>query len=233
MQGDKKEFEHEDLLQFNEQGVEVVDSDRRKESADFFKPQQEKDQSTTTRLGQLVQLFIEFFKLGIFTIGGGLAMISLMDGIVVEKKKWLTHEELMECLTLSQTLPGVIAIHLATYVGRKKEGFLGALVAVFAVSLPSYIVIVVLMGGLKAIGQNVYVEGALWGIKLCVCALVATVVYSMGKEFLKNWLDWILGIGVLAAVVFTKIPVPYLIVACAAIGILKMQVIAKRGGRDG
>lgn len=178
-------------------------------------------------------LFAEFFKLGLFTIGGGIAMVSLMEDIVVRDKKWLTREELMECLTLSQTLPGVIAIHLATYVGRKQAGFVGAAISVLAVSLPSYLVIVLLMEGLKAIGENVFIEGALWGIKLCVCALVTTVVYSMGRDFIGDTMDWIIAVAVLVAVVLTGIPVPYLIIICAIIGLLKAKILTKRGGSDG
>lgn len=180
-----------------------------------------------------IELFLEFFQLGIFTIGGGVAMLTLIEGIVVDRKKWLTHDELLECVTLSQSLPGVIAIHLATYVGRKKAGFGGALISVFALSLPSYIVIVLLMKGLQYVEGNIYIEGALWGIKLCVCALLTTTIYQLGKEFIGNLTDWIIAIGALAAVVFTDISVAYVIVVAAILGLIRGRIAPrKEGGHD-
>ena len=73
-----------------------------------------------------LQLFWTFFKLGLFTIGGGMAMIPLIQDIVVDKKKWMTEEEAVDCIAVSQGLPGVIAINMATYIGQTKKGILGA-----------------------------------------------------------------------------------------------------------
>ena len=96
-----------------------------------------------------LQLFWTFFKLGLFTIGGGMAMIPLIQDIVVDKKKWMTEEEAVDCIAVSQGLPGVIAINMATYIGQTKKGILGAIVATIGVILPSFIIIILVMPLIK------------------------------------------------------------------------------------
>src|SRR5665648_691716 len=91
---------------------------------------------------ELFVLFITFFKMGLFTIGGGLAMLPLIQHTIVDKKGWLTEEGMTDCIAVSQSLPGVIAINAATYVGKTRKGFAGALAASFGVILPSFIIII-------------------------------------------------------------------------------------------
>ena len=119
------------------------------------------------------QLFWSFFKLGLFTIGGGMAMIPLIQGIVVDQKKWMSEEEAVDCIAVSQALPGVIAINMATYIGQRKKGLSGALAATVGVMLPSFIIIILIVLLLKGIGDNPYVEGALMGIKAAATGLIA------------------------------------------------------------
>ena len=69
----------------------------------------------------LIELFVEFFKLGMFTIGGGVTMIPLLQGVVSDRKKWMTPDEVVDCIAVAQSLPGVIAINMATYVGNRKK----------------------------------------------------------------------------------------------------------------
>ena len=90
-----------------------------------------------------VQLFLSFFKLGLFTIGGG--MVPLIQGIVVDEKHWMTEEEAVDCIAVSQGLPGVIAINMATYIGHQKKGIPGAVTATLGVILPSFIIIILII----------------------------------------------------------------------------------------
>ena len=106
------------------------------------------------------QLFWNFFKLGLFTIGGGMAMIPLIQNIVVDKMRWMTEEETVDCIAVSQGLPGVIAINMATYIGQKKKGLAGALTATIGVMLPSFIIIILVVKLLHGFGDNRYVLGA-------------------------------------------------------------------------
>ena len=90
---------------------------------------------------KLKELFLTFAKIGLFTFGGGYAMISIIENKCVEEKKWITHEEMMDMTVIAESTPGPIAINCATYVGLKKGGFLGALLATLGVVVPSFIII--------------------------------------------------------------------------------------------
>ena len=126
-----------------------------------------------------LQLFWSFFKLGLFTIGGGMAMIPLIQDIVVNRKKWMTEEEAVDCIAVSQALPGVIAINMATYIGHRKKGFAGAVCATAGVILPSFIIIILIVKLLHGLGDNAYVNGALKGIKAAATGLIAFSAYKV------------------------------------------------------
>lgn len=85
---------------------------------------------------ELLRMFAAFFKIGLFTFGGGLAMLPLIQKAAVDDYKWLTEEEMVDCVAVAQAMPGVIAINTATYVGNRKRGFAGALFATLGVILP-------------------------------------------------------------------------------------------------
>ena len=93
----------------------------------------------------LFELFIMFFKIGLFTFGGGYAMISQIKEIIVEKKKWITEEELLEIITIVESTPGPIAINMATYIGYKQKKVLGSVFSTLGVVLPSFIIIFCLL----------------------------------------------------------------------------------------
>ena len=89
----------------------------------------------------MLELFVVFFKIGLFTFGGGLAMISIVEDQCVNKHKWLTNKEMDELVIVAESTPGPIAINCATYTGYKTRGLLGAIVATLAISLPSFLII--------------------------------------------------------------------------------------------
>lgn len=148
-----------------------------------------------------LQLFLSFFKLGLFTIGGGMAMIPLIQGIVVDEKHWMTEEEAVDCIAVSQGLPGVIAINMATYVGHQKKGVLGAVTATVGVILPSFVIIIMIVKILSGIGDNQYVNGALVGIKAAATGLILFSAYKLGKQVLKGWFQVVLAVAAFVAVI--------------------------------
>ena len=89
----------------------------------------------------LLDLFLTFAKVGLFTFGGGYAMIALNENSCVEKKRWITHDEMMNITVVAESTPGPIAINCATYVGYKRKGFVGALIATIGMILPSFCII--------------------------------------------------------------------------------------------
>lgn len=128
------------------------------------------------------QLFATFFKIGIGTIGGGYAMVPVMQYEIVSRYKWLEEEEFMDILAVSQSSPGVFAVNMSSYIGYKLGGVRSAIVATVANILPSFIIILliaVLFGSLK---QFAVVEAAFKGIRPVVVALIAAPVFTMARS---------------------------------------------------
>lgn len=167
-----------------------------------------------------VELFWEFFKLGLFTIGGGMVMLPLIQTIVVEKKGWMREEEAVDCIAVGQSLPGVIAINMATYIGRQKKGFLGALCATAGVILPSFIIIILIVELLESLGDNAYLTGALTGIKAAATGLIGYSAYKIGKKVLSGPFAWILAVSAFAAIIWMGISAVWVVLAGMAAGLL-------------
>jgi len=138
----------------------------------------------------LIQLFTAFFKIGLFTIGGGLAMLPLIQKAVVEEHQWMEDKEMIDCIAICQSLPGVVAINSATYIGYKKKGFVGAIAASLGVVLPSFIIIILAVLFLGQIGANRYVNGAFTSIKAASCALILFAAFKLGKQILNDKFTW-------------------------------------------
>lgn len=173
-------------------------------------------------------LYWEFFKIGLFTIGGGMAMIPQLQQIFVKDKGWLTEEDMVDCIAVSQALPGVIAINSATYIGLRRKGVLGAVAATLGVVTPSFAIIVLAVSFLGFIGENSYIQGAFTGIKAAVCGLILVTVVRLGKQILKSAFQWILAILSLVAIGVFGVTVIWVIIAGAVLGILYHAVTLKR-----
>lgn len=134
----------------------------------------------------LFSLFITFFKIGLFTFGGGYAMIAQIKETIVEKNKWITEEELLEIIAIAESTPGPIAINMATFVGFKKKGVLGSACATLGVVLPSLMIIYIISLFLDAFMANQYVKYAFVGIKCAVAFLILKAGITMiSKKMLK------------------------------------------------
>ena len=134
----------------------------------------------------LWELFYIFAKIGLFTFGGGYAMISIIEDTCVERKNWITHEEMMNMTVIAESTPGPIAINCATYVGYKLAGLLGAFVATFGMVLPSFVVIFAISKFLDNFLEITLVAHAFQGIKIAVGILIfdaaITIIQKMKKE---------------------------------------------------
>lgn len=176
-----------------------------------------------------LQLFWSFFKLGLFTIGGGMAMIPLIQDIVVNRKKWMTEEEAVDCIAVSQALPGVIAINMATYIGHRKKGLSGAVCATVGVILPSFIIIILIVKLLHGIGDNACVNGALKGIKAAATGLIAFSAYKVGKKVLKTPFAWIAGILSFVVITVFELNAVWAILGGIAAGLIYTAISDRRG----
>ncbi len=137
---------------------------------------------------KLLTLFLTFTKIGLFTFGGGYAMISIIENICVEEKKWISHEEMMDITVIAESTPGPIAINCSTYVGYKQRGLPGAVAATFGIVLPSFIIIYLISGFLDNFLDIVWIANAFKGIRIAVGILIldaaVNMIIKMEKEIL-------------------------------------------------
>ncbi len=133
-------------------------------------------------MNKVMELFCTFAKIGIFTFGGGYAMISIIENNCVEKKKWITHDEMMDIAVIAESTPGPIAINCATFVGYKIAGFMGAVFTTLGVVLPSFIIILVVSTFLDDFLNIPFVANAFTGIKVGVGLLILNAGITMLKK---------------------------------------------------
>ena len=140
----------------------------------------------------LLDLLLTFSKIGLFTFGGGYAMIPLIERTCVAKKKWITHEEMTNITVIAESTPGPIAINCATYVGIKKKGFWGAVAATFGVVLPSFLIILLISFFIDRFLEIKWVASAFRGIKLAVGVLIIGAAVKMLRKSKKTPLSILL-----------------------------------------
>ncbi|NLR90040.1 MULTISPECIES: chromate transporter [Flammeovirga] len=127
------------------------------------------------------QLFYSFFKIGLFTFGGGYAMVPLLEKELIDNKKWLTNEELLEIMSIAQMTPGTIAINAATFVGYREKGFLGGIMTTAGVIAPSYLVITIIYHLFDETFEHPIAQKAFMGARACIVALIGHSVWKMFK----------------------------------------------------
>ena len=140
----------------------------------------------------LLDLFLTFSKIGLFTFGGGYAMIPLIENVCVTKKEWITHEEMMNITVVAESTPGPIAINCATYVGSKKGGFWGAVAATLGVTLPSFLIILMISFFIDRFLEIKWVASAFKGIKIAVGILILDAAVKMIVKMEKKALSIII-----------------------------------------
>ena len=134
----------------------------------------------------LLELFLTFAKIGLFTFGGGYAMLSIIENNCVERKKWITHDEMMNITVIAESTPGPIAINCATFTGYKKAGFAGALAATLGMVIPSFLVIYLISMFLDNFLELTVVANAFRGIKIAVGILILDAAITMIRKMHKK-----------------------------------------------
>ena len=181
----------------------------------------------------LMSLFVTFFKIGLFTFGGGYAMISQIKEYIVEKNKWISEEELLDIITIAESTPGPIAINMATYVGYKKKKILGSLCATLGVVLPSFIIIYIISLFLQKFMEFEIVQYLFVGINCAVAFLIVKTGFSLLKNIEKKIVPTVTFIIVfILMVLFEIIGISfssiYFIIIGGAIGIIYYALICKQ-----
>lgn len=182
------------------------------------------------RRKKLLPLFLTFLKIGAFTFGGGYAMIPIIQREIVENRKWITDDDILEIIAIAESTPGPIAINSATFVGYRVAGFFGAMLATLGVVLPPFCIIFAISFVLRQFSEIKAVKYAFWGIRAGVLALICKALWSMYKKVNKGLVPYIImAISFIAAAVL-DINVLYIIIACAVIGLVTSLIASRRKG---
>ena len=163
-----------------------------------------------------MELFLTFMRIGLFTIGGGYAMIPLIEHRCVEEKKWITHEEMMDATVIAESTPGPIAINIATMVGYRQGGLPGALAATLGVVLPSFVIIFLISSFLDRFLEITIVASAFRGIKIAVGLLIVNAGWNMLKKMKKTPLN----VGIMTAATAAMLAINVFILNFSSIGLL-------------
>ncbi len=157
----------------------------------------------------LLDLFLSFAEIGLFTFGGGYAMLALIENTCVAKKQWITHDEMMDITVIAESTPGPIAINCATYTGYKQKGLPGALAATAGIILPSFCIIFAISMFLDNFLEITWIAHAFAGIKAAVGILILDAALKMIRKMPDQ-------------------PVPRVIMICACAGMLAVNILSLR-----
>ena len=188
------------------------------------------------KMKRLWQVFFTFFRIGAFTFGGGYAMIPLIQNEAVEKRHWVTDDDILEIIAIAESTPGPIAINSATFVGYRAAGILGSVCATLGVVLPSFVVILVLSFVLEAFQELPAVQYAFFGIRAGVLALLCKALWTMYKKSPKGWVGYVVMAGSFALSAVNKfgifkINTIFIIIGCAVFGLVTSMIMERRAAK--
>ncbi len=166
----------------------------------------------------LWELFWAFSRIGLFTIGGGLAMLPMLQKEIVEKYNWASDKEILDYFAIGQSTPGIIAINVATFIGYKKKGIIGALFATFGMVLPSWIIIILIAMFFQHFSENILIQKALLGVRIAVVVLITNAVIKMGKKSIVNSAGAVIAIIAFILIAWQGVSPIYIIIAAGLTG---------------
>ena len=170
------------------------------------------------------ELYSAFFRIGILTFGGGLTMLPMLKYELVEKRKWITEEYLLDCYAIGQCTPGIIAVNTATFVGYKRKGVAGGIMATLGMVSPSIVIITVVALFLEVLINHPITQHALMGIRGVVCALMLNTVLTLAKKSLVSPICVVICAVAFALALLTEIPTILLIVLAGVAGVVIQRV---------
>ncbi len=173
-----------------------------------------------SKIKQLLELYLAFVKIGTFTFGGGLAMMPIMQRELIEKRGWVTEEELIDYFAIGQSTPGIIAVNVATFVGYKRLGWFGGIIGTLGVVTPSWVIIMILAGAISSVDKYPMARKALHGINVAVAALLTSVIVKFAKKTIKNIWNAVFMLLAFVLIYFLKVQSVYIIIASLVMGSL-------------
>ena len=178
---------------------------------------------------ELALLYAAFFRIGLFTFGGGYAMLPMLEREIVEKYKWANMEEIMNYFAIGHCTPGVIAVNTATFIGYNRKGIVGGIAATLGVISPSLIIISLIASVLEMVMGYTAVQHAFAGISVAVCALLVQSLVKMGKSGIKNIFGAVLAPAAFCASLFLGVSPIIIVVSAGVAGIVYNVIKEKRG----
>lgn len=163
---------------------------------------------------KLIELFLTFTKIGATTFGGGYAILPILQKELVDKKKWITNEEIADYYAISQCTPGVISVNIAILIGYKQKGIMGGIISTLGVIFPSILTILLIANFIESYKNLALVQSAFNGIQVCVSALILSAVFNLWKSSVTDKLA--LGIFILIfllSLIFNLSPILLLVIA--------------------
>lgn len=180
-------------------------------------------------MNQYMQIFTSFAKIGSFTIGGGYAMIPLIRAQVVDKHNWVTNEEFIDFLAISQSAPGILAINISIFIGEKLKGTKGSIIAALGTALPSFFMILLIATFFQSFRENEIVNSVFAGIRPAVVALIAVPLITLSKSANLNKYTSLIPVISVLLIVFLEISPVWIILAGALLGLFH-YFLTKRAG---
>lgn len=168
---------------------------------------------------RLTTLFMVFFKISAVSVGGGLTMLPLIDREFVEKRQWLTSEEMVDIVAVMQSMPGIIAVNMGVLVGYRSAGIMGAVSAAIGVVIPPFVIIVIVAAFINTIKENKYIQDIFLGVRAAVCALILLSVIKLSRQIIKNSLTVIMALAAFIGLVVFQFNAIWMIIIAAAIGL--------------
>lgn len=180
------------------------------------------------KIKELLRLYLAFVKIGAFTFGGGLAMMPIMQRELIEKRGWVTEEELIDYFAIGQSTPGIIAVNVATFVGYKRLGWFGGIIGTLGVVTPSWVIIMLLAGAISSVDKYPLAQKALRGINVAVAALLTSVIVKFSKKTIKNVWNAFFMLLSFVLIYFFKVQSVWIIIAALVTGSLLTLYRQKR-----
>lgn len=168
----------------------------------------------------ILELFMAFFKIGLFSFGGGYAMLPFIQEQTIEVHGWLTTNEFLDILGIAQITPGPISINTATFVGYRLGGMLGAITSTLAVVLPSLIIVLIISFFFNKFNTSRTIQNVFKGLRPIVLGLVASAAVDIGRGVFIDYKAVVIAVGIFALLTFKKMDTIVLIVLAAILGIL-------------
>jgi chromate transporter len=177
-------------------------------------------------------LFITFARIGLFTFGGGYAMLPMLTRVVAEEKKWATEEELLNFYAISQCTPGIIAVNTATFIGAKQKGVLGAVSATLGLIFPSVVIITLIATFLHSFAGNETVQNAFAGIRIAACALMTVAVFRLARLSITGIITAFIAVLSFVSVAFFGLSPVFPILAAGIFGVIRAVIGAAHPTED-